>query len=198
MEHIAGTVELRQDEGGRKRIRGRFPYKSTATMRDRGKVRKERFEPHSLSYAIEDETRPIHILVGHSYDRPIAVRAAAGSGVTSTAKVVDTDEGVEFETDELPEDLDDLPSYYRDLLWNITQGLMIGVSPGFTVAPLDVVPGAEQLLPEPGNPDVLIRSIRAAVLHELSIVTRPAYRESVVDLRSMDARRYAPRRRVWL
>ena len=80
----------------------------------------------------------------------------------------------------------------------IDLGLSVGLSPGFNVPPPDVVPGAEELVPEPGNPDVLIRIIHAAVLFELSIVTRPAYPESFVDLRSADFRVHTGRPRVWV
>ena len=62
---------------------------------------------------------------------------------------------------------------------------MGGVSPGFRIPPPSVVQGAEVLKPEPGNPSVMVRHIRAAVLYELSIVTRPAYADTEVELRAM-------------
>ena len=37
---------------------------------------------------------------------------------------------------------------------------------------------------EPGNPAVGIRSIRAAVLREFSVVTNPAYDDAAVELRN--------------
>ena len=43
-------LEVRAD-GGRMRISGRFAYRATATMADRGRVRKERFEPRRPSRA---------------------------------------------------------------------------------------------------------------------------------------------------
>ena len=49
-----------------------------------------------------------------------------------------------------------------------------------------MVPDAETLEPEPGNPGVDIRVIRQAVLYELSIVTQPAYAETSVDVRAED------------
>ena len=66
-------LELRQR--GRL-LSGRFPYRSTATVRDRGRVRKERFDPGAFAFAVEDETREIHLLAGHSYDRPLASKRA--------------------------------------------------------------------------------------------------------------------------
>ena len=65
----------------------------------------------------------------------------------------------------------------------VAAGLMQGLSPGFAVPPPSVVADAERLIPEPGNPGVSIRSIRAAVLREMSIVTNAAYQESAVELR---------------
>ena len=43
---------------------------------------------------------------------------------------------------------------------------------------------AEIDIPEPGNPGVSIRVIKHAVLYELSIVSRPAYGSTDVDLRA--------------
>ena len=81
----------------------------------------------------------------------------------------------------------------------VAAGLMVGLSPGFTVPPASAVPDAERLEPEPGNPGVQIRVIRAAVLREFSVVTAPAYADAAVDLRADDFGR-APnrRRRLWL
>lgn len=63
---------------------------------------------------------------------------------------------------------------------------MVGLSPGFRVPPSSVVPGAERLIAEPGNPSVSIREINEAVLREFSVVTSAAYEDAVVDLRSED------------
>ena len=60
----------------------------------------------------------------------------------------------------------------------VDAGLIRGVSPGFRVPPASAVANAEELVDEPGNPDVQIRQINQAVLYELSLVTRPAYVES--------------------
>ena len=74
-------------------------------------------------------------------------------------------------------------------------------SPGFRVPPQSAVPNAEELIPEPGNPGVQIRVIRQAVLYELSLVTRPAYPETIVDLRAENEGQdevLIRRRRPWL
>ena len=57
-----------------------------------------------------------------------------------------------------------------------------GISPGFRVPPRAVVPDGERLEPEPGNAAVQVRVIQNAVLSELSIVTRPAYSETDIDV----------------
>ena len=79
-----------------------------------------------------------------------------------TLEIADGDDGVTFEA-RLP---DDPPSWVVDAEKSIAAGLMIGLSPGFTVPPVSVVPGAERLEPEPGNPSVQIRVISEAVLRE--------------------------------
>ena len=66
----------------------------------------------------------------------------------------------------------------------VRAGLAGGISPGFLVPPADVVPDAEVLEEEAGNPGVFTRVIKAAVLYELSIVTRPAYSGTSIDIRS--------------
>ena len=194
-----GNIELRQ-EGSRRTLRGKFPYGKRATVRDRGKVRKEEFATYSLGFAIQDTARPIHLLIGHSFDRPIAVRSAAGALVAAVAAltITDSESGVEFATEIAAED--ELPTYLTDMLRMLELGLVGGISPGFSVPPIGVVPGAEELVPEPGNPGVSIHRINQAVLHELSLVTRPAYGETEIDLRAEFGQLGRPARRTarWL
>ena len=170
-------------------LTGRFNYGSTATVRDRGRVRKERFEPRAFRFAIEDETRQLDILVGHDFGKPIASRKAG------TLSIADGDDAVNFEA-RLP---DDPPSWVVDAEKSIAAGLMVGLSPGFVVPPASAVPDAERLEPEPGNPGVQVRVIREAVLREFSVVTAPAYPDAVVDLRAEHfCRGPTRRRRLWL
>ena len=182
------ALELRQ-EGSRRTIRGRFRYGVMATMSDRGRVRKETFKPRAFSYAVDNADSEIHLLRGHTFDQPLASKRAG------TLALEDTEDALTF-TATLPE-VDDQPTFMRDTLKMIGAGLVGGISPGFRVPPKDTVPGAETLEPEPGNPDVAVRVINAAVLYELSLVTRPAYPDTEVDLRH----RAAPvpgRVRLWL
>ena len=182
-------LELRQR--GRE-LSGRFPYRSRATVSDRGRVRKEEFLQRAFAFAVEDETREIHLLAGHSFDRPLA------SKLRGTLKLKDGDDGLRF-TAELPEEAAQ-PSWMRDTVMALNAGLVGGISPGFRVPPPAAVPNAEALIPEPGNPGVQIRVIRQAVLFELSLVTRPAYPATEVDLRAdnLQPGGQGARRRVWL
>ena len=180
-------LELRQE--GRT-LTGRFPYRSMATISDRGRTRKESFSARAFSYAVEDPEREINILLGHSFDKPV------GSKRAGTAVFEDSDDALTFRV-ELP-DPEAQPTYLRDFLQATAGGLVQpGVSPGFRVPPRDVVPGAERLDPEPGNPGVMVRTINAAVLFEMSLVSRAAYPDTEVDLRSLDVRP-ATRFRRWL
>ena len=183
----AAELEIRR-AGGSRTVRGRFNYSSMATIRDRGRVRKERFEPGAFRYAIEDDLRQIDVLVGHDFGKPLASRKAG------TLIIEDGADAVTFEA-RLP---DDPPSWVIDAERAIAAGLMTGLSPGFSVPPASAVPDAERLEDEPGNPGVQIRVIRAAVLREFSIVTAPAYADAAVDLRAETPMPVQRRRRVWL
>ncbi len=171
-----GELEIRRS-GGARLLTGRFNYGSTATMRNRGRVRKEKFDSRAFRFAIEQEPeRRIDILIGHDFGKPVASRQSG------TLKIKDGDDAVTFEAT-LP---NDPPSWVVDAEKAISAGLMVGLSPGFVVPPSGVVPGAEVIEPEPGNPGVGIRVIRQAVLREFSIVTSPAYEDAGVDLRAGD------------
>jgi len=189
---MLGTVELRQEENGPATLRGRFPYGATATVKNRGRVRKERMAPRAFRFAIDDTDREINLLVGHSYDKPLASRSAG------TLDIRDGDDAVKFRAT-LPDDAEQ-PSWMRDALLSVRAGLMSGVSPGFMVPPRDVVPNAQRLVPEPGNESVMIRGIAEAVLLEMSLVTRPAYPETAIEARAWREIMgpAQPRRRVWL
>ena len=177
----AGGLEIRQ-RGDRPEIAGRFPYGDMATIADRGRVRKERFRPGAFRYSIAEANEgrtDINLLIGHSFDRPVA---SVGGG---TLALAETRDAVEF-TAALPVEADQ-PSWLRDLVLSIRSGLMLGLSPGFRIPPADAVADAIALVPEAGNPDVMIRDILAAVLYEFSIVTRGAYSGAGVDLRGIAA-----------
>lgn len=169
------NLELR--EGGRI-LTGRFPYGRTAVVADRGRARKEMISPKAFSYAIDDQERDIHLLSGHQFSFPLASRKS------DTLTLKDADDALSFEAT-LPI-VSDQPSWMRDTVMAVRAGLFTGVSPGFRIPPEDVVPGAVEMIPERGNPGVYIKRINAAVLFELSLVSRPAYDDTSVVNRSIE------------
>ena len=203
---LPGELEIRR-RGGGSFLSGTFRYGRTATISDRGRVRKERIDGRAFGWQLREfervqeelsqalgeafeeaarvsalrqelERRNVHILAGHDFNKPL------GSMLAGSARVVDGDDALRFEVD-LP-DAADQPSHMRDAVAMVRSGLAGGISPGFRVPPRNAVPDAETLEPERGNPGVDIRVIRQAVLYELSIVTRPAYAETSVDVRAED------------
>ena len=182
-----GELEIRQRGGGRV-LSGRFPYRSMATISDRGRTRKETFSPRAFRYAVEDSQREISVLAGHDFNRPL------GSKLQGSATFTDSADALTFEV-VLPDE-GRQPSWVRDTVLAVDAGLVRGISPGFIVPPAGVVPGAQRLIPEPGNPGVDIRVIEAAVLREMSLVTRPAYHDASAELRADEWP--TVRRRIWL
>ena len=216
-------LEIRAKGAGRA-LFGSFPYGKTATVKDRGKVRKERFKKGAFGWQFREfsklqkkmarmieesadkvrreliqeqlERRNVHILAGHDFGKPLG-------SMMSGAKIRDTDKGVDFEVDLPPEAKQ--PSWVKDAVLQIEAGTMGGISPGFRVPPASAVANAEELIDEPGNPGVKIRQVNQAVLFELSLVTRPAYGQTEVDLRADElfgstepTEPQRRRRRLWL
>ena len=217
---FACELEIRA-RGDRQTLAGRFPYspgpgRLMATVASGGRVRKERIAPDAFGWQITEfekvqndlaeaikssadqarlellrqklERRNVHVLAGHSYDRPLGDLKSGSATIKSTAAAV------EFEV-ALP---DDMPTYMADTVRMIRANLAGGVSPGFRIPPASAVANAEAFEAEPGNPGAQVRVIRQAVLYELSIVTRPAYSDTGIDLRGEDFATSSPRRRLWL
>ena len=132
------------------------------------------------------ERRNVHILSGHDYSKPL------GDMKRGTARVTSNAESLDFEVD-LPDEAD-MPTYMLDAVKQVRTGRAGGLSPGFFVPPRDVVANAERLIPEPGNPSVSIREVLQAIMPEMSIVSRPAYGSTTVDLRAEDMEELAT---VW-
>lgn len=179
----SGGLELRDAGDGSRRLTGAFPYNSRAVIHSGGngqRPRKEVFAPKSLSYSVDDPDRDIHLLIGHSFDKPLASKKAR------TLILNDSDEALTFEaiiTQELQE-----ASWWTDFLAAFMSGLIGGISPGFRVAPRERVRVPEKTEDEnPAEGNALIRTIFAAVLFELSLVTRPAYPNTALDLRQLDS-----------
>ena len=174
MDYIYELHDLEYRAGGRS-LSGEFRYGEYATMSDRGAVRKETIDSGAFSFAIKDRQREINLLAGHSFDQPLASKRAG------TLQLDDDARGLKFRATLPPENRQ--PTWMRDTVLAVQAGLVGGVSPGFKIPPASAVPDAEVLEDEPGNPGVQIRRIRAAVLFELSLVTRPAYPNTEVDIR---------------
>lgn len=181
---ISGGLTVRNQEDGSRILAGRFPYGPTATLSDggrRGRPRKERFAARAFSYRVELPTEEIHLLVGHDYGKPLA------SKLNGSLLLTDSDDALTFEARISPEVAD--TSYARDALALITAGLAVGISPGFRIPPERAVADAEEVTEEdPSEGMALIRTIKAALLYELSIVTSPAYKESEVEDRAWNPR----------
>ena len=193
---LIGELEIRQG-GGSRTLVGRFPYGGLATIADRGRTRKESINSRAFAFAIDNEVDrfgvPIRIdlLTGHDFGKPLASRQAGSLAIQ------DADDAVTFQA-QLPA-LEESASWVEDTVKAVNAGQMIGLSPGFRVPPKGVVPNAETLRPEPGNPSVMIRQINDAVLREMSVVTSGAYIDALVEIRSANVVMFLPEARtLWL
>lgn len=176
-----GSLELRKRASGALALRGKFPYNSRAVLSDGGRTgrpRKEQFAPGAFRYSVENQ-QEVHLLIGHSFDRPLASRGA-GSLVLE-----DKDDALSFEATIAPEMQE--VSWVQDFFAAFNAGLIVGLSPGFRIPPQRTVPNAEEVTEEdPAEGNALIRTIFQAILFELSLVTRPAYSETEVEARNWD------------
>mgnify|MGYP006427334653 CR=1 FL=1 len=182
------ALEVREEDGETK-LSGSFPYNSTATLSDggrRGRPRKEKFAPGAFEYRVNEPEVEINLLVGHDFGKPLA------SKLSDTLTLRDTPEALTFEAIILKAIRE--TQHGRDMLAMLTAGLAVGISPGFRIPPERAVEDAEEVTEEPdnGEPDengdpqrgALIRTIKAALLYELSIVTRPAFPDAQVEQRN--------------
>lgn len=178
-----GALELRRQETGTVNLRGRFPYGKRAVLSDGGRTgrpKKEVIASRAFGHRIDRESEDIHFLVGHSFDKPLASRSAG------TLDIRDGDDAVVFVatiTLEMQE-----VSYVRDILASIAAGLTLGLSPGFRLPPERAVPEPERIEDEdPAEGTAIIRTVLAALLYEISIVTRPAYPEAQIEARNWNS-----------
>ena len=199
---LDGGLEIRRGGGGRI-LSGSFPLGRQATVRSNGRVRKERFKRggggRSVSWQyrefqklqaqlaedvsniaadviseLEDqlEKRNSFLLVGHDYDKTIA------DTLTGNLALNFSDDAVNFSAT-LPDEAA-MPSWVLDAVKAVEGGQLRGVSPGFQVPSK----GSERLIPEPGNPSVMIREIEDSVVFEWSLVSRPAYSGTDITARN--------------
>lgn len=185
----SGGLEIRKRASGAMALRGRFPYGKPAVLSDGGRTgrpRKEIMAPNAFAYRVDKPDEDIHLLVGHSYDRPLASRGAG------TFDVKDSADALTFEAT-ITEEMQEV-SYVRDILASIGAGLTLGISPGFRLPPKRAVPEPEKIEdeghdPENGAHNAIIRHVLSALLYEMSIVTRPSYPEAQIEARSWDVAR---------
>lgn len=161
-----GTLEVRA-EGGANRLRATFPY-GAETMLAEGRA--EVFAPGAFRGRIADDAL---LLFGHDFDRPLASRRAGSLTLT------DDDTGLHLEAR-----IDPATSWARDVLAAHAAGLIGGVSPGFRVPP-----GGDRVERRGAG---LLRTVTAAELQEISVVTRPAYPQAQIEARSWRPGQDAP------
>ena len=159
-----GALEVRA-EGGTTRLRATFPYGAETEL---APGRLEVIAPRAFSGRIE-AGGDIHLLFGHSYDKPLASRAAG------TLTLTDTDAALVLEAR-----IDGGTTWARDFIAAHAGGLVRGLSPGFSVAS-----GGERI--ERRGADYL-RTVTRADLFELSAVTRPAYPSAQIEARAWEAK----------
>lgn len=123
-----GGLELRKRASGALALHGRFPYGKRAVLSDGGRTgrpRKEVIAPRAFSYRVERPEEDIHLLIGHSYDRPLASRGAG------TLELADSDDALTF-TANITTEMQEV-SYVDDFLRTMRAGLIVGISPGFRI-----------------------------------------------------------------
>jgi HK97 family phage prohead protease len=172
--HLGG-LELRR-EGGETRLSGSFPYNRETVLWDGGRTgrpHKEVIAARAFSRRLTDPEAEVHFLVGHDFDRPLASRKAG------TLTIRETDQALAFEA-RIAADLAGV-TWVSDLLASARAGLIVGLSPGFRVAPEEDA----EMIEDRG--DDILRTVRAADLFEVSAVTRPAYPEAQIEARSWRA-----------
>jgi HK97 family phage prohead protease len=178
-----GALELRREKDGGVRLSGRFPYGSAAILSDGGRSGrpvKEIIAEGAFDYTINEPETDIHFLAGHSFDR---VLASKKSGTLAFRK---TPGALIIAATITPAIL--RASYAQDAVAQVEAGLATGLSPGFRLPPERAVPReqAETVEDEPDRPDrgqhrAIIRTIRQAILVEMSLVVRPAYQDATVE-----------------
>lgn len=192
-----GGLEVRRQDDGAVRLRGKFPYGRPATLSDGGRTgrpRKEVIGPRAFGYRITTPSehggkKDIHLLSGHDFGRPLA------SVRSGTLDLRDGDDAVSF-TATISEEMQ-ATSYVKDVLAAIAAGLAVGLSPGFRLPPKRAVAESEKVEDEGSDPargmhNAIIRTVLAALLYEFSVVTRPAYSEAQIEARNWDTRTPAP------
>lgn len=156
-----GEFEIRAD-GGATRLRATFPYGAETEL---APGRREVFASRAFAASVGDGAHDVHLLMGHDFGKPLASRAAGSLRLRDTEAALEVEATLEGGT-----------SWARDFAAAHAAGLIRGLSPGFRV-----VPGGERI--EQRGSD-LIRTVTAAVLSEISAVTKPAYPQAQIEARN--------------
>ncbi|RDL52102.1 hypothetical protein BLJAPNOD_03253 [Ensifer sp. M14] len=154
------SLEIRA-EGGATRLTGRFPYGSETTL---GNGKRERFATRAFRSRIEAREN-IFLLAGHDPEKPLASTDAGSLTLRDDDTALYIEARVAATT-----------SWAQDALAALAAGLTKGISPGFRVSPGgDIVTRSAE---------GLLRTVNAAELFEVSLVTRPAYDAAQIAARS--------------
>ena len=183
-----GDLEIRARKDGGKMLSGKFPHGKIATIRDRGKVRKERIGKRAFGWQIKEfeklqgelvhhdrrdggprparkfcleqlERRNVHVLSGHSYSKPL------GSLRDGNARFIDADDSLRFEVDLAQMRKICLQLHARCCKRTQNRNRRRFVSRLQGSAHGQQSRNAQELVPEPGNPGVMIRQVNEAVLY---------------------------------
>lgn len=148
-------------ENGASRLTGRFPYGAETSL---GNGRRERFAARAFRSRIEAGEN-IFLLAGHDPEKPLASTEAGSLTLRDDEDALHIEARVAATT-----------SWANDALAALAAGLTKGISPGFRVHS-----GGDMVT---RSADGLLRTVTAADLFEVSLVTRPAYDAAQIAARS--------------
>lgn len=154
------SFEIRA-EGGATQLLGRFPYGSETTL---GDGRRERFAARAFRSRI-DTGENVFLLAGHDPEKPLASTGAGSLTLRDGNDALHIEARVASTT-----------SWAADAMAALAAGLTKGLSPGFRVRS-----GGEVVT---RSADGLLRTVNAADLFEVSLVTMPAYDAAQISARS--------------
>lgn len=162
------TVDDREDRA--KKVSGTYTYGQTETVSDKGRNRKRRVRPGAFKVSIDDPQQEITLSLGRNPQNAIASKMAGTLDLKDTAKGL-------IATVRRPPDTQSM----RDFESQVESGMDAHLVPLFR----EIEDGGYSDIPEPGNPDVLIREYDALKLYGLALVIRePKGAESKVDIRN--------------
>lgn len=155
------ALEVRTEEGKDPTIGG-YAARFLSPSKDIGFI--ETIQPGAFSASLAGP-RDVRLLVSHDPDKLLARRS------NKTLRVWEDDKGLRFEGTVPP------TTYGRDLLELMKRGTISQMSFGFSVPNVE---GAQTIERKDGK---LHRTIRAAELFEISVVSQPAYDSTSASIR---------------